>query len=158
MHESFFDRTKHLFQLPRKSLGSLFSEQEREEASVFDEANQPNQVRRIYKKGRLGSEAPSSSSSDFYATNSPEQLATGTKAVGDPAVDHPGQAYASDGPHEDDDQDDDASVDMVLSDSRSPTPDHHPRPQPTESREPSPLPLRVDRLFSQSKNIAIVPA
>ena len=97
--------------------------------------------------GRTGSEAPSSSSSDFYATNSPVHLANGTNAVGDPAVDQPGQADASDGPNEDDDQDSNASVDMVLSDSKSPTPG--PPPKDTAHRESRAMPVAIAIATSQ---------
>lgn len=77
--------------------------------------------------GRAGSEAPSSSSSDFYATDSPKKHPICTNAVGGTATDRIAEPTTTSGPDEDDDQDDDSSVEMDLSDSRSPTPGPPPR-------------------------------
>lgn len=69
--------------------------------------------------GRVGSEAPSSSSSDFYATASPGKQSN-TAPTDEPPMDDPGADGSID------DQDEDSSAEMDLSDSRSPSPE---RPQ-----------------------------
>ena len=73
--------------------------------------------------GRTGSEAPSSSSSNFYATDSPHPQPNGHTHT-EPAIDLIAQPDALDGTTDGaaDDQEDNSSVDMDLSDSRSPSP------------------------------------
>ena len=74
--------------------------------------------------GRAGSEAPSSSSSDFYATDSPNKQPNAAP-LEEPPEDNAEQASVVDGSI--DDMDEDSSTEMDLSDSRSPSPEP---PQP----------------------------
>ena len=73
--------------------------------------------------GRAGSEAPSSSSSDFYATDSPSKQPNGHPDA-EPAIDLTAQSDTLGGTMDGatDDQEDNSSVEMDLSDSRSPSP------------------------------------
>ena len=75
--------------------------------------------------GRMGSEAPSSSSSDFYATASPTKQPSALP-TDEPAMDDAGRDDALDGSINDQDQDEDSSAEMDLSDSRSPSPELRP--------------------------------
>ena len=98
------------------------------------------------------SEAPSSSSSDFYATDAPNEQPNGSSAVGDPAADRIGEANTARGPDEDDDQDDHSSVEMDLSDSRTPTPGLPPKA--TFHPEPRVEPIAIAMSQSSKRKLS----
>lgn len=90
----------------------------------------------------MGSEAPSSSSSDFYSTtepsNQPQQQHTAI--AGQPTISHDGHAHAA-MDLDDDHEENDSSVEMDLSDDSRPSTSGG-RPEPEAESTAMPLPLQ----------------